>query len=122
MNKIVLVLVAIILTAGSVSAQVAHSVTLSWVASLDSITSNPGTTSIFRAPGACPASGISGLTFTKLASNQSPAGPYTDSTVTVGTWCYYVAADIGGAESGPSNTFQAPILPAPPTTLTAVVK
>lgn len=122
MKKIISILSAVLFAAASMNAQAAHSVALSWSASSDSTSTTPGTVSVFRATGACPASGISGLTFAKIATSISAAGPYTDTTVTVGTWCYYVAADIGGAESGPSNTFQAPIIPAAPTALTAIVK
>lgn len=107
---------------GVASAQT-HKVTLTWTASADSTASNPGTANVYRATAACPASGTSGATFVKLASGQPAGGPYTDTSVVSGdTYCYYVTAVIGGAESSPSNTFQGVIPLAAPTGLAGVVQ
>src|ERR1700761_6485807 len=87
-----------------------HSVQLSWTASTDT----GGTVNVYRAPGSC-----SG-TFTQLKTGVAAAGPYTDTTVTVGTFAYQVTAVVGGAESKPSNCVVASILPAAPTVLVIV--
>lgn len=113
---------ALLLIFASIPAMAAsHSVALTWTASTDSTTATPGTVNVYRATGACPTSGIGTLSYTALATGQAPAGTYTDSTVTVGTYCYYVTATIGGVASGPSSTFLAGIGPAAPATLTGVV-
>lgn len=97
-----------------------HKVTLSWVASTDSTSSNPGTVSVYRATGTCPASGIGTLTYSTLTAAAPAGGPYADTTVSAGTYCYYVTATISGATSGPSNTFTAVVPTATATGLTGV--
>lgn len=97
--------------------QSGHFVNLIWSASSDSTAANPGTVTVYRASGACPATGIGSLSYTALTTTAPAGGPYSDTSVTVGTWCYYVTATIGGATSGPSNTVQAVILPLAPSSL-----
>lgn len=95
-----------------------HQVTLTYSASSDSTSTAPGTVNVFRGSGSCPASGISGLGFSQISSTAPAAGPFTDSTVGVGNWCYYVTATINGATStNQSNTVQAVILPLAPSNL-----
>lgn len=88
-----------------------HSATLSWTASPDG-----GTVNVYRASGSCSA------TFSQLSTGVTSAGPYTDSTITVGTWSYQVTAVVGGAESAPSNCVTVSVLPSPPSALTATAK
>lgn len=85
----------------------AHSVTISWAD-----TSNPtaGTTySVYRASGNCSTSSV----FTKLASGLTVL-TFTDSTPTLGTWCYEETATVNGLESQPSAMLTVAFLPAPP--------
>lgn len=122
MKHLIAVLFFVGLCIGAASAA-SHQVKLTWTASIDSTSANPGTTNVYRATAACPASGIVGVTFAKIASGQPAGGPYTDTSVTSGaTYCYYVTAVIGGAESSPSNTFQGVIPLAAPTGLAGVVQ
>jgi hypothetical protein len=45
---------------------------------------------------------------------------YTDSTVSVGNaYCYYATSTLGGAESNPSNTASAVVVPQAPIALNA---
>lgn len=105
-------------------AQAAHEVDISYVASLDCTTANPGTTTIYRAPAACPVAGIptGGVA---IASNQPtgflPTAPYPDKTVTSGTWCYWATATINSATSGASLTGNAVISISPVTSFVTVV-
>lgn len=114
------ILAILFFVAAATLAQAQHKVTLSWTASTDSTSSNPGTVSVYRATGTCPASGIGTLTYTTLTATAPAGGPYADSTVTAGTYCYYVTATISGATSGPSNTVTAVVPTAAPSGLTAV--
>ncbi len=95
-----------------------HSVSMTWTASADSTTTTPGTVSVWRASETCPAT-VSTTTpgFTAVTTTAPAGGPYADTTVTAGTWCYFVTATISGATSGPSNTVQAVLLPLAPTNL-----
>jgi len=99
------------LAAGWCSAQSSgHTVTLT-VASPDTSSAAPGTATILRAAGACPASGVpaSGTTLTSTLSVPSTA-TYTDSTVVGGsTYCYWTTLKTQGGGSGVSNTFQGAI-------------
>lgn len=94
-----------------------HQINLTWTASSDSTTANPGTVAIYRANAVCPTSGIGTLIYTAVTTTAPAGGPYNDTTVTAGTWCYYVTATISSATSGPSNTVQAVILPLAPSNL-----
>lgn len=109
--------------AASLAAQVTggNSAHLTWTAS----TSAGGTVTVYRAAGDC----ASATGFAAIASKVVAAGPYDDTTVSVGssvgqnsaTYCYYVTAVVNSAESGPSNkialTFTNTVLPQPPTGL-----
>lgn len=111
-------ILALALLAVAHAAAAQHSVNLTWTASTDT----GGTVNVYKATAACPASGISGVTFTKLATAQPAAGPYTDSTVTAGqTVCYYVTAVVNGTESAPSNTGGGTVPINPPTVLVVVL-
>ena len=84
----------------------AHSVTLT-VASPDTSSTAPGTATILRAAGACPASGVptSGTTLTPTLSVPGTAN-FTDSTVVGGqTYCFWATLKAQGGGSGVSNTF-----------------
>ena len=90
--------------------QSAHSVTLT-VSSQDTSSAAPGTATILRAAGACPATGVpaSGQTLTSSLSVPGTAN-YTDSSVTGGsTYCYWSTLTTAGGGSGVSNTFQGAI-------------
>jgi len=122
--RTILLLFFIGLIAGPVFAA-GPSVTLSWTASVTSTTATPGTSNVYRETGTCPTTQpTSTVGFSQIATNITPSGPYTDTTVSTGTtYCYVVTAVIGGLESNPSNTFQAVIsgLPSPPTGLKGTI-
>jgi len=83
-----------------------HTVTLT-VASPDTSSGAPGIATIFRADGACPASGVpsSGTTLTSTLSVPGTAN-FTDSTVVGGkTYCFWAKLVAQGGGSGVSNTF-----------------
>jgi len=113
MKRLPLILALLLLTPlcyglGVTANGAAHTVSLTWTASPDG-----GTVNVYRASGACTA------TFSPLTTNQASAGPYTDSTASVGTFSYQITAVVGGAESAPSNCVTVTISPQPPTGLTA---
>jgi hypothetical protein len=84
-----------------------HQVTLT-VQSPDTTSAAPGTATILRAAGACPASGVpaSGTTLTSTLAVPGTA-QYVDSGVTGGlTYCYWSLLKTAGGGSGVSNTFQ----------------
>lgn len=69
------------------------SVYLTWTASI-----TPGTTvNVYRCLGP------SCTNFTQIATGVAAGGPYTDTTVTSGSYTYYVTAELNGVESDPSN-------------------
>ena len=87
-----------------------HTVTLT-VASPDTSSGAPGTATILRAAGACPASGVpaSGTTLTSSLSVPGTAN-YSDTSVAGGsTYCYWSTLKTAGGGSGVSNTFQGAI-------------
>lgn len=84
-----------------------HQVVLNWTASTDG-----GVVTVYRAPGTCSTSSVFASITTGVAANT-----YTDSTVTVGSFCYQVTTVVNGSESKPSNQVTAVILPASPTSL-----
>jgi len=94
------------LAIGWCSAQSSPSVSLT-------INSNaPGTATILRSTGNCPATGVpaSGTTLSNsvsvTASGSTNAGTYTDSTVAAGnSYCYWATLQASGGGSGVSNTF-----------------
>lgn len=88
-----------------------HYVTLSWTASADQgVTYN-----IYRAGGACPATGLpSGAT--KVGSGITTL-TWKDSMVDLGIYCYYATAEKNSLESPPSNTAEASVKPGAPSSL-----
>ena len=94
-------------------AQTTRSVTLNWTD-----TKNPaGTTyNIFRSPTTCDAT----LAPTRIATAIAPK-TYTDPAVALGSWCYYVTAVYGTAESTRSPLAAAVAGPFPPEGITVVV-
>lgn len=99
-----MLLALVMLFAGASQAQ-AHSVTLTWTASVDSTSSYI----VFRSTGACPAT--PGSTFAQIGTTATNVLTFTDTTVVAGTYCYYVEATLGGATSVPSNLASAVIKP-----------
>jgi hypothetical protein len=99
-----------------------HTASITYTASSDSSIGTPGTVTIYRAVGACPASGLGSLTFAQVTSTAPAGGPYTDTLPGVGTYCYYATATISGATSIPSNTGGGSANPFPPTTFTVTVQ
>ena len=96
-------------------AKAQHSVSLSWVASSDASANPTLGYNVYRLAGACPTSGTTG--FTKLNAAPVTTPSFTDSTVGLGSVCYYVTATLNGAESVPSNTASAVVLPGAPSVL-----
>jgi hypothetical protein len=96
-------------------AKAQHSASLSWTASSDAAANPSMGYNVYRLAGACPTSGTAG--FTKLNSTPVTTTSFTDSTIALGNACYYVTATLNGAESVPSNTASAVILPGAPTLL-----
>lgn len=113
-NKVILATVLALSFAGA--AYAAHSVGLSWTASIDMPATIPSGSgyNVYRSSGACPASG---LPTSPVLLNSAPvtAVVYTDSTVTPGAYCYYVVTALNGAVSAGSNTAQGAVPVAPPT-------
>lgn len=97
-----------LLGGGPASAQVlpTHSVTLTWAD-----TQNPAGTvyNVYRATGLCSGN----PSFSKIATALA-AKTFSDTTVQVGAYCYYVTASLNNAESAPSVSAPATILPFPP--------
>lgn len=96
-SKILLGMLVLFFAAG-VQAQ-AHSTTLTII---DPTASAARSYNIYRAAGACPVTGLGPLTFSKLTLTPISVLTYTDTTITVGTWCYYVTAVENSVESNPS--------------------
>jgi hypothetical protein len=96
-------------------AKAQHSASLTWTASTDAAANPTLGYNVYRLAGACPASGTTG--FTKLNTATVTTTSFTDSTISLGNACYYVTATLNGAESVPSNTASAVILPGAPTLL-----
>lgn len=95
------------------AAQSTHSVTLNWTPSADG-----GTVNVYRAPAACASNPTN---FTQIKSGAIAAGPYADAGISVGNYCYRITAVVGGAESLPSNTANAAVLPQAPTNVVVTV-
>ena len=81
--------------------QSGHKAILTWNAPSDADTTT--TYNIYRSNATCPTIGIGTGTWSKISSGVVTAN-YTDSSISVGNWCYYVTATTQGQESGPSNT------------------
>ena len=90
----------------AIPAFAAHSVQLSWTDSDTGVTFN-----VYRATAAC----STNPSFTLHTSGGTPL-TYTDSTVGVGKFCYYVTGvdTASGLESLPSNSADAKVLPKAP--------
>ena len=107
-------LFAFLLLAVSGFAQTTHSVTLTW---LDSLNPAGTTYSVYRASGLC--SGTP--SFAKLITGLS-AKTFQDTTVTPGPFCYTVTAVVNGVESAQATPVN-PTVPAfTPTGLGATVQ
>lgn len=108
-------LLPLLLLGSPVKAQ-AHSAILSWTASPDAGVGY----NIYRLGSSCPVTapttaGTGG--FVKLNTTANSTLTFTDSTVALGAACYYVTATLNGAESVPSNTASAVLVPGSPTLL-----
>jgi hypothetical protein len=90
-------------------------VVLSWTASTDAAANPTLTYNVYKFSGVCTTTGSP--VFTKINTAPVTTLTYTDSTVTTGTFCYYVTAVLNGAESAPSTQVSAVILLAAPTLL-----
>lgn len=118
-----LALVLGLLASATLAQATTHSVALSWTAGGDATTAT--TYHVYRATSGC-VSGVAvstlTLSFVRLdgVSSAISATNYTDTTVGVGAFCYYVTAVLNGAESNPSLTAGANVLPSSPATLKAV--
>lgn len=104
-----LTLAAALLTTTALLGQSSHSVTLNWTPSVDG-----GTVTVYRADAPC---ATNPTTFTAIKTGVTAAGPFTDEAIAVGGYCYRVTAVVNGAESVPSNTANATVLPQSPTQL-----
>lgn len=112
-SAVIALSVSLIFFASPARAQ--HSASLSWTASPDAAANPSLGYNIYRLSGACPASGTAG--FTKLNATPVTTTSFSDATVGLGSFCYYVTATLNGAESVPSNTASAVVLPGAPTLL-----
>ena len=66
-----------------------------------------GTTAIYEAVGACPASGIGTLIYTQVDIETALSGTYIDTAETAAsTRCAYATATVSGLVSAPSNAVQ----------------
>jgi hypothetical protein len=108
--KNLLLVIAIIFLLSSNATAAPHNAVLTWTASTDG-----GAVTVYRAPGACSSSSVFVSITTGVAANT-----FTDSTVTVGSFCYQVTTVVNGNESKPSNQVTAVILPSPPSGLTEI--
>jgi hypothetical protein len=106
-----LIIALVTFLACSAFAQTAHQATLTWAAGSDA--SATTTYNAYRAPAACPATGLGTLTFTKINAAPITGGnapgvsdTYIDKGLAEGIYCYYVTAQdsVTLAESLPSNT------------------
>lgn len=97
---------ALAVACGAALPQSGHVVTLT-ISSPDTSTASPGTATVLRASGACPASGVpsSGTTLTSTLSVPASA-TFKDSTVVGGnTYCFWAHLVTAGGGSADSNTF-----------------
>ena len=108
-NFLRIVLIALLVVSTGLAQTGTHNVTLNWTPSTDT----GGTVNVYRALAAC----STNPTFTQLKTGVAAAGPFIDTGVAVGNFCYRVTAVVGGAESAPSNTASATVLPQSPTNL-----
>jgi fibronectin type 3 domain-containing protein len=83
----------------------AHSVALSWTASLDTVDSY----NVYRGP--------AGAEAVKINTSPIVGTSFTDSAPPLGSSSYIAKSVVAGVESVASNEVTAVILPAPPTLL-----
>lgn len=103
MKKLLAIIIAIAALVLPVQAQAAHSAALSWAAPSDAITTT--TYNVYRLAGSCPTAPLTlplPAGWSKLTNVSALS--YTDSTITVGSWCYMVTQVTNSIESNPSNT------------------
>ena len=117
MKALAAILVATALSCSALAQTPPHSVDLKWTKSADDNGTN-ATYNAYRTNQLC---GALPLQFAPLASGIAGTS-YTDSTVTIGYYCYEVTVTINGAESPNSNTAEARVLPLAPSALTAIPK
>ena len=79
-----------------------HQAVLTWTAASDVVSTS--SYNVYRTNAVCPVSGLGTLAFTKLNGSAVFALTYTDPTISVGNWCYYITQVQASIESGPSNT------------------
>lgn len=97
----------------------AHSVTLTWNVPSDAIATS--TYNVYRITATCPTTPLTSASaaltagFAKLNSAPLTATTDVDSSVTPGTYCYFVTQVQGGLESPPSNNVVGAISPYAPT-------
>lgn len=119
--KIPILALSLLLASGITIAQPApHSAVLTWTASADAASNPTLTYNVYRVNGSCPAvapTSVSGSGFAVLNTSPVTTTTFTDATIQPGVYCYFVTAALAGAESIPSNTTQALLLPAQPTSL-----
>jgi len=113
-------LAVVLLFACTALAQAAgHQAQLNWTTPSDATSSSAY--NVYRANAVCPASGTGTLTWTKITATPVAALTYTDTTITVGSWCYYVTQVQGTHESPPSNTAGGDALPNSPS-ITVIIQ
>jgi hypothetical protein len=120
LTLISLCLLLLLTTPSSASAQTVHSVTLAATASSDAAANPTLTYNVYRLNGACPATApisVSGSGFTKKNTTPLATPSYTDSGIAPGAYCYFMTAFLNTVESIPSNTAQALVPVAVPTSL-----
>ena len=94
-----------------------YTVQISWQPASDGSDAG-GTINVYKAIGFC---GSASQQFTQIATDVSLDGPYLDSSVTSGSYCYYVTAVVNSDESGPSPTTSVSIKPGPVTNFKVTV-
>lgn len=85
-----------------------HSIVLTWAAPSDAVSTS--TYNVYRLSATCPATPTG---FTSLTTGVTTL-TYTDATVTVGSWCYYVTQVQNSIESNPSNMAGTSVKPLAP--------
>jgi len=95
-------LVLLLLLWPALSTAQPHKAVLRWVAPADAI---PGvsTYNVYRTKNACPLMAPGAFTWTKVNSSPITALIFTDTKITVGSWCYYITQEQEGIESPPSR-------------------
>ena len=115
---IVLIVLLALLCAFPAQAQ-SHQAALTWTAPSDAVAGS--TYNVYRASGSCPVTAPGTLTWTKLTATSISVLTYTDTTITVGAWCYYVTQVQVGIESNPSTPAGGTARPNAVTVLTITV-